>query len=76
MRHTHYNIGNGVHRDFFKQPHLLGQFLNSKIRDNDHLPPMPIDPRFNASLVRPLGPVSTPIGKGLKNKKKPLSFKF
>jgi hypothetical protein len=76
MRNTHYHTrGAGIHRNFFNQPHLLGQILNSKNSNgydafhdtSDHSPPMPIDPRFNLSLVRPL---LTP------SKKKALSFKF
>jgi hypothetical protein len=71
MRNTHYHIrGAGIHRNFFNQPHLLGQILNSKNSngyDAFHLPAMPIDPRFNLSLIRPLLAPS---------KKKALSFKF
>jgi len=75
MRNTHYHTrGAGIHRNFFNQPHLLGQILNSKSSNgygafHDNLPPMPIDPRFNLSLTRPLtAPNFT--------KKKALSFKF
>ena len=69
MRNTHYHTrGAGIHRNFFNQPHLLGQILNSKSSNgygafHNNLPPMPIDPRFNLTA-----PNFT--------KKKALSFKF